>query len=365
MASAAAPTPSRPLLEPASRALLEGLGSLHAVVVAFDDDGRVVFAHDPDALLGANACEQIEGRFEGVRAATPAARAVAAGLAGEPPPDEHHRFHVFDTAGDSPRTLRVVLLDPTAEPAAADLARKNEELETCLHSVSHDLRSPLVSVLGFARLLRDEFGEPIGRTGQHFLDRIEQAGRNMERLLHDLLELTRMDEMPNTPVHVNPIAVLEQLSAEQKLALDAAGITLVLPGEAPIVVCDRTRLYQLFSNLVGNALRFVPTDGSGRIEIRIEAHDDGWRIDVDDNGPGIAPEDRARIFEPFRTARHPGQAPEARKSSGLGLAIVRKIVEAHDGRIHVEDAPGGGARFRVWLPRPAEPTDETAKAASA
>jgi len=361
MASAAAPTRPRPLLDSASRALLDGLGSLHAVVVAVDDDGRVVFVHDPEALLGAHVPE----RFGASSDATPAARAIAARLIGRPAPDETHRLHVFDTGDEAPRPLRVVLLDPAAAPAPAALARKNEELETCLRSVSHDLRSPLVSVLGFARLLRDEFGEPIGRTGQHFLDRIEQAGRNMERLLHDLLELTRMEETPNTPVHVNPVAVLEQLAAEQKLALDDAGITLVHPSEAPIVVCDRTRLYQLFSNLVGNAIRFVPTDGSGRIEIRIEALGDGWRIDVDDNGPGIAPEERARIFEPFRTARHPGKAPESRKSSGLGLAIVRKIVEAHAGRIHVEDAPGGGARFRVWLPRPAEPTDETATAASA
>lgn len=361
MASAVAPKRSRPLLDFASRALLDGLGSLHAVVVAVDDDSRVVFVHDPDALLGEPAPE----RFDVSSDAPPAVRAIAARLAGAPAPDGSHRLHVFDTGDDAPRPLRVVLLDPAAEPAPAALARKNEELETCLRSVSHDLRSPLVSVLGFARLLRDEFGEPIGRTGRHFLDRIEQAGRNMDRLLHDLLELTRMEETPNTPVHVNPIAVLEQLAAEQKLALDTAGITMVHPSEAPIVVCDRTRLYQLFSNLVGNAIRFVPTDGSGRIEIRIEAHDDGWQIDVDDNGPGIAPEDRARIFEPFRTARHPAKAPESRKSSGLGLAIVRKIVDAHDGRIHVEDAQDGGARFRIWLPRPAEPSGETAKAASA
>ena len=78
------------------------------------------------------------------------------------------------------------------------LTNKNEELETCIRSVSHDLRSPLVSVLGFARLLRDEFGEPIGRTGLHFLDRIEQAGRNMERLLSDMLEFSRIEDTANT-----------------------------------------------------------------------------------------------------------------------------------------------------------------------
>ena len=354
MSTAAAPIPASPQLDPASRALLEGLGALHAVVVAVDATGRTVFAQDPEGRLG----EEPPSTFADVDGAPALVRAIADCLADETASADAPGLRSFDVASDPP--LRVVLVDAAVPEAPLEtLARKNEELETCLRSVSHDLRSPLVSVLGFTRLLRDEFGEPIGRTGQHFVDRIEQAGRHMERLLHDLLALTRMEDTPNMSVHVNPVAVLEQLAAERKLDLDAAGITLVVPAEAPVVVCDRTRLYQLFSNLVGNAIRFVPRDGTGRIEVRVEAVDDGWQLDVEDNGPGIAPEDRARIFEPFRTARHPRQPIEGRKSSGLGLAIVRKIVDAHGGRIHVEDAPSGGARFRVWLPRPDGGRDET------
>ncbi len=353
---------SLPLLDAGSRALLQGLGALHTVVVAAEPSGRVVFVRDPDGLLGSADLENPNVSTRG----TPAARAIVFALADartqdETRPlrvfrtaDEAHQLRVFQTADEAPQPLRVALLDLNDEVAAPsdELRRKNEELETCVRSVSHDLRSPLVSVLGFTRLLRDEFGEPIGRTGQHFLDRIEQAGKNMERLLHDLLELTRMEETPNTPVHVNPTAVLQQLAAEKKLALDEARITLAFQNETPVVVCDRTRLYQLFSNLIGNAIRFAPNDGSGRVDVRIEDVEDGWQLDVDDNGPGVAEQDRARIFDPFRTAKHARKSTDGKKSSGLGLAIVRKIVEAHDGRIHVEDAPSGGARFRIWLPRP-------------
>ncbi|MEZ7979977.1 MAG: HAMP domain-containing sensor histidine kinase [Myxococcota bacterium] len=244
--------------------------------------------------------------------------------------------------------------DPVQPTPLEQLTKKNEELETCVRSVSHDLRSPLVSVLGFARLLRDDFGEPIGRTGLHFLDRIEQAGRNMERLLSDMLELSRIEDTPNCEVHVNPIAVLDQLGAELKISLDEAEVTLVVPSEVPILICDRTRLYQLFSNLIGNAIHHA--SAGGRIEVSVETVDDGWEISVADDGPGIAPEDRERIFEAFQTATPPPSTGRAsqKKASGLGLAIVRKIVEAHHGRIYVESEVGEGARFVVWLPRETE-----------
>ncbi len=109
---------------------------------------------------------------------------------------------------------------------------------------------------------------PASGTGRHFLDRIEQAGRNMERLLHDMLELSRIEETPHCAVHVNPIPVLDQLAAELKIRLDEAGIDLHLPVEAPIVVCDRTRLYPLFSNLIGNAVCHMEPNSSGKASAR-------------------------------------------------------------------------------------------------
>ena len=346
MSTAAAPIPASPQLDPASRALLEGLGALHAVVVAVDATGRTVFAQDPEGRLG----EEPPPTFADVDGAPALVRAIADCLADETASADAPGLRSFDVASDPP--LRVVLVDAAVPEAPLEtLARKNEELETCLRSVSHDLRSPLVSVLGFTRLLRDDFGAPLGRTGLHFVDRIEQAGRNMQRLLQDMLELARIGDTPIRAVHVSPLKVLEVLVAELKLPLEEKQIELVLPNEAPVVIGDRTRLYQLFSNLIGNAIRHADPDRPGRIEVTVEEADGGWQIAVADDGPGIARADQQRIFEAFQTAAPPSRGG---KSSGLGLAIVRKIVEAHHGRIHVESEPGQGARFVVWLPRPEE-----------
>jgi len=357
-----------------TQSMLVGLSTVHALTLALDDRERLRWISDRLGLLGGRESEFI-GRYaadlseglvlpddvetrrhrvqefvETITSAEPVCRArIAVGLLQEE--IEMSSFYVVDAAGEQ---FRIIVSewanapDATGKAYKRALETKNDELETCVRSVSHDLRSPLVSVLGFTRLLRDEFGDPIGRTGRHFLDRIEQAGRNMERLLHDMIELSRLDETPYFPVSVDPSPVLKELAAELNLQLDEAGIDLNLPTDPPLVVCDRTRLYQLFSNLIGNAIRHMEPNASGRIDVSVEVVPDGWEISVKDNGPGIAPEDSKRIFEPFQTARRPG---EPKKSSGLGLAIVRKIVEAHRGRIVVESELGAGARFVVWLPR--------------
>ncbi|MAG31419.1 MAG: hypothetical protein CL908_11095 [Deltaproteobacteria bacterium] len=237
------------------------------------------------------------------------------------------------------------------------LEKKNEELESYARSVSHDLRSPLSALLGFTRLLRDDYRDLLPETALHFLSRIEQAGQNMELLLHDLLELSRIGATPECRVHVNPLPVLEQLYSELRLQLDEKGIVLELPESGPTLLCDRTRLYQLLSNLIGNAIHHMGDQPNGRIEVAIDVTPGGWQITVADNGPGIRPEEQERIFEMFETGRPTtaqtaakSMGRPAKKSSGLGLAIVKKIVETHCGQIRVESEPGAGARFIVFLP---------------
>jgi signal transduction histidine kinase len=372
--------PITPLDEPI-RSLLAGLATVHPLVIAIDGalggprrvrwicDELGLFRGESDDLLHRpiatliealrgsqdkalplRSIDQLDDAFSGEESLSH--ELIQTGIGDLP--IEINTFAALDPAG---APLRVLLGDRSPKPATYEarraLEKKNEELETCLHSVSHDLRSPLVSVLGFTRLLRDEFGEPIGRTGLHFLDRIEQAGRNMERLLHDMLELSRIEDTPNCPVRVSPIPVLEQLAAELRLQLDEAGIELRLPQRAPTLTFDRTRLYQLFSNLIGNAIRHMDRDTKGLIEVEIETVSDGYQISVRDNGPGIEPADRERIFQAFQTIDRPTGAADASKpkSSGLGLAIVNKIVATHRGRVWIESERGHGARFLVWLPQ--------------
>jgi PAS domain S-box-containing protein len=232
--------------------------------------------------------------------------------------------------------------------AEAELRRTNSELEHCIHALAHDLRSPLVALLGFSRLLRQDYEAQLDDTGRHFLDRIEQSGRTMESLIHDLLELSRIGQPGDRPSLVNPRAVLLQLQAELKSRLEAAHIQLQLPETPPPpVYCDRTRLYQVLSNLIGNAIDHMG-DGEGHcIAVDVTEYENGHDITVSDNGCGIAPENHERIFEVFQSIGR----KDGRRGSGIGLAIVKKIVETHGGRVWVESTRGEGSTFHVHLPR--------------
>lgn len=234
------------------------------------------------------------------------------------------------------------------ERMEAELRRANDELEHCITSLAHDLRSPLVALLGFSRLLRQEYGEAIGETGRHFVDRIEEAGRTIEGLVHHVLELSRAGQPGERTAWVDPREVLSQLRAELKPRLEEAGIELVLPEPAPpLLSCDRTRLYQLFSNLIGNAIQHMGSPTKPRIEVSVEEEVGAHLIVVRDNGRGIDPAHRDRIFEPFQSfATSPRSG-----GAGMGLAIVKKIVEKHGGQISVESELGKGTAFHIRLPR--------------
>jgi len=232
--------------------------------------------------------------------------------------------------------------------AATELAKKNAELEHCVRALAHDLRSPLVALLGFSRLLRQDYGNLLDDTGTHFIDRIEQAGRTMEDLIHDLLELSRIGQPGDRKVFVNPSNVLHQLHAELKPRLDAAGIVLELPHEPPLVFCDRTRLYQVLSNLIGNAIDHMGACERPRIAVAIFEHDDVCHITVSDSGRGIKAEHHEQVFEAFQSL---GPASDGRTGSGIGLAIVKKIAETHGGRVWLESRSGFGTTFHVTFPR--------------
>ncbi|MDX1648532.1 MAG: PAS domain-containing sensor histidine kinase, partial [Myxococcota bacterium] len=206
--------------------------------------------------------------------------------------------------------------------AEEDLARKNAELEHYVHAVSHDLRSPLVALLGFSRLLREDFADALGPQGCHFVRRIEEAGRTMEALIQDLLELSRIGRSKLHKEWVEPREVLLQLQAEIKPRLEATGVTLRIPEAPPLLLCDRTRLYQILSNLIGNALDHMGPCDRPTVTVEIVAEPESHVVRVRDNGRGIAPEDQERIFELFQSL---SERRGDDGGTGIGLAIVKKI----------------------------------------
>ena len=188
----------------------------------------------------------------------------------------------------------------------------------------------------------------LDQTGHHFIDRVEQAGRTMEALIHDLLELSRIGGESEPYALADPQQVLAQLSAELKLRLEEQSVELVLPKTAPMLRIESTRLYQILSNLIGNALNHMGPCEKPRITVEVIEHEHQHTIVVVDNGRGVCQEDHERIFEAFQTGGLAGRAKQ--RSSGIGLAIVTKIAETRGGSVGLESEPGAGARFYVTLP---------------
>jgi signal transduction histidine kinase len=228
------------------------------------------------------------------------------------------------------------------------LASKNVELEHCVHSLAHDLRSPLVALLGFSRLLRQDYADDMDETRLHFIDRIEQAGRTMEELIHDLLEFSRIGQGGDRRGMVDPRSVLLQIAAEIKPRLESAGLRLKMPQQPPLVYCDRTRLYQVLSNLIGNAVDHMAPGDHSTVTVEVWDEPESHHISVRDQGRGIALENHERIFEVFQSL---GPRADGSRGSGIGLAIVKKIVQTHGGRVWVESEPGKGATFRLTFPK--------------
>lgn len=326
-------------------------------VVVIDRDGCLLYANPAcESFLGAASVE-IVGRHvcESTKLHEDDASAggVRRGHAEIALPNGEARWVAYSASerelpGTKGRAFVVFLRDDTERRRdELRLSRHNDELEQTLRSLAHDLRSPLVSVLGFSRLLRDDFGAALGERGTHFLERINAAGRTMEQLIRDLLDFARIGHVGERRGSVDPREVLMQLKAELKPRLEQDRVELHLPDDPPIVRCDRTRLYQLFSNLIGNALDHMGPCDSPRIDVEILESPEHHEIIVRDNGRGVSPDHVDRVFEMFHTVTHPG----GRKGTGVGLAIVRKIAELNGGRAWLETSPEGGAEFRVLLLR--------------
>jgi signal transduction histidine kinase len=179
--------------------------------------------------------------------------------------------------------------------------------------------------------------------------KILAAGEHLRRMVGDLLDAGRLESgrlsLDRQMVDLRDVAETALESA--RAAHVGARIQMKLPPEPVTVEADRSRLLQVVTNLLQNAARYGPHDGE--VRLIVNTGNAGACIAVEDEGPGIPPGERERIFDKFY--RTPGAQAKVKKGLGLGLTIARDLVVAHGGRIHVEDAPSGGARFVVELPR--------------
>ena len=240
------------------------------------------------------------------------------------------------------------------ELSRAEAERANQLKDEFLATISHELRNPLNAILGWAHMMR--LGNLTPANAERAVETIYRNAKSQAQLVADLLDVSRiisgklrLDVRPADLRHVVEAAI-----ESVRTAADAKGIALEtrLPATPAHAAVDPDRLQQIVWNLLSNAIKFTPA--GGRIAVAATLADGMAEVSVSDTGAGIAPEDQELIFEEFRQAG--GDYARKREGTGLGLALTKRFVELHGGRIWVESTPGKGSTFSFTLPirRPAE-----------
>lgn len=225
------------------------------------------------------------------------------------------------------------------------LTARNRELESFVYTASHDLRTPLVSIEGFARLLEEDYADRLDSEGREYLWRVRANAADMESLLSDLLELSRVTRTEAPKGTVSVAEVVAQALQQLEHAIKDSGATVVVPEDLPTVCASATRLSQVFTNLLSNAIKFSREGAAPRVEIAWEKLRGAYRFLVSDNGIGIPEEYSERVFDLFTRLKEKDVA-----GTGIGLAIVKRIVDDHGGELGVKSTVGEGSTFWFTLP---------------
>jgi len=227
------------------------------------------------------------------------------------------------------------------------LARSNRELERFADVASHDLQEPLRPIVSFSQLLERRYRGRLDADADEYLGFIVEGGLRMQALIRDLLAFSRIETggMPFAPV--DAACVVADGLREHRAAIAESG-AVVTVGPLPTVMGDAGQLVLVFSNLVGNAIKYRHPDRPPEISISAGPEGGMWRFTVADNGIGIEEEYYDRVFEIFRRLH----TRDAYPGTGVGLAIVRRVVERHGGAVQIDSVPGEGSTFSFTLPSP-------------
>ncbi|MBN1954714.1 MAG: GAF domain-containing protein [Anaerolineae bacterium] len=333
------------------------LGGTTDAVLVTDNAGRIVLLNTAAERAFGLPAEQAVGKpLEEVIPSPPLVDLFRRGAEDRPP-------HVAEVPLDDERILyaSIARVEGVGHVAVMQDITYLKELEQLKNefvaTVSHDLRSPLGSIYGYADLLskiieqqeEQELVKQIKSQGEDFVQRIKVRARQMAELVEDLLDLGKIEagvEMAQTSCQITTIVaeVVEEArikSQVKKVALDAT-----VPDDLPAVVGDPRQLRRAIDNLVGNAIKYTPTGGA--VHVQAWAESNSVMVEVKDTGIGIPREEMPRLFEKFY--RVPAPETEDIPGTGLGLAITKAIVEQHGGQVWVESEPGKGSAFGFSLP---------------
>lgn len=226
------------------------------------------------------------------------------------------------------------------------LERNKAELDSFVYRVSHDLKAPVVSLYGMASVLLEDYGERLDEHGKHYLKRVMANAGMMERLIADLLAYSRVGRSALVPERLQTETVVRNLLNQCSAEIEEKKIQITLRSPLPEVTFDRMRLEQIFLHLFTNAIRFMGNQPHPAIEIGGSADGRSATFHVRDNGIGIDPQHHEIIFGVFERLKEVEV-----EGTGMGLALVKKIIDLADGRIWVESTKGEGAAFFFSLPQ--------------
>ncbi len=250
---------------------------------------------------------------------------------------------LFDRDGNFVGAIESVRDISDRKEASDRLETANRELEAFVYTVSHDLRSPLTPIIGYADYLRESCRERLNEQELHCLSEISGSGQRMVGLLEDLLTLAKVGKVDPPAGPLDPGEIVTEVLRQLTRQLSRAGVTVAV-GDLPALRISKTLLFQVFDNLISNALHYGCKTGDA-IEVGGERRGERVRLYVRDHGPGIPVEERGRIFEVF----YRGTTGKDKEGTGIGLATIQKIARHYDGRAWVEETPGGGSTFWVEM----------------
>ena len=233
------------------------------------------------------------------------------------------------------------------ETTLAELADKNKELETFVYTVSHDLKTPIVTIEGFIGALREDFGDLIDENAEKYLNYMSDASRNMEFLINDLLHLSRIGRLPERKIEFSFDDLMKKVLKTLQPFIDERGVTLKIEKDLPLIYGEMERLGQVMENLLSNAVKYMGKENPApQIDVGAIEQDGQKVFFVKDNGIGIEKHYYQKIFEIFQ--RLPS-GKKLGKGTGVGLTIVKRIVEHHGGKIWLESELGKGTTFFFTL----------------
>jgi len=261
------------------------------------------------------------------------------------------------------RTQELTAANRKLEESNVQLQTTNRMKSQFLANMSHELRTPLNAIIGFSELLVADDRRALDPEQHEYLRDILSSGRHLLGLINDLLDLSKIEagkmQLNYEPFHIEDVIESALVMIKPVAAGKRIEVSMSIEAELPALSADPAKVQQILHNLLSNAVKFTPEDGQVGVEARLE--DGAMAVTISDTGIGIAEEDREKIFSEF--LQLDGSYARKYQGTGLGLALVKRFVELHSGRVRLESAPGRGSRFTFVLPlheslaEPAGPAD--------